>query len=536
MTTERNRWVGLIFISLAVSIIIVDGTIVNVALPSIIDELNISSTEVQWVQESYTLVFAALLLVFGTLGDRWGRRRLLIIGIVIFPLSSVAAAFADSGTTLILARTIQGVGGAMILPATLSTLNATFSGRERGIAFAIWGSTIGGMAAVGPLLGGWLTTYFSWRWAFGINVPLGVIIVIGLMLFVRATRAEGHVGIDGVGAALSILMSGSLVFGLIEGRTFGWWLAKPGLAVGDWQWPLALSPIPFTFALTLAAASLFVWWAVRREREGRSTMLNFSLFRIASFRNGNLAALIVSMGEFGILLSLALWIQNVLRYDALQTGFILLAIAVGSFAASGIAVGFRGRLQPILMVRVGIAAEIIGLVILALSIGVGTPWWAIIGALVVYGVGVGLATAQLTNVALQDVPREASGQASGTQSTARQIGSALGIAVLGTILFTSLGASLDTKLSDLGLPDEARSQIVSTVVNSSGGAIGSISAQSPDAGLASREAFSEATSLSAFAAAGFLLIGLAATLRLRGRADATDAVDADADNNANTSP
>ena len=519
VTTERNRWIGLIFISLAVSIIIVDGTIVNVALPSIIDDLSISSTEVQWVQESYTLVFAALLLVFGTLGDRWGRRRLLIIGIVIFAASSVAAAFADSGTTLILARTVQGLGGAMILPATLSTLNATFTGKERGIAFAVWGSTIGGMAAVGPLLGGWLTTYFSWRWAFGINIPLGIIIIIGLMLYVRATRADGHVGIDGVGAVLSVLMSATLVFGLIEGRTFGWWLAEPGVAFGDWQWPFELSPIPIAFAITLTTASLFIWWGVRRERAGQSTMLNFSLFRIPSFRNGNLAALIVSMGEFGILLSLALWIQNVLRYDALQTGFLLLAIAVGSFAASGIAGGFRDRLQPILMVRLGIAAEIVGLVILALSIGVGTPWWAIAGALLIYGLGVGLATAQLTNVVLQDVPRQASGQASGTQSTARQIGSALGIAVLGTVLFTSLGASLDARLTDLGVPSDTRSQIVATVVNSSGGAIPAIEAQSPDAADAAREAFSEATRLSAFTAAGFLVVGLIASLRLHGRVE-----------------
>src|SRR6478735_2000056 len=159
----RRRWAGLVFISIAVSLIIVDSTIVNVAIPSIIDDLGISSTQVQWVQESYTLVFAALLLVFGTLADQWGRRRMLIIGISIFAVASVLAALAPTGELLIFARVIQGIGGAMILPTTLSLINATFRGRERGIAFAVWGSTIGGMAAVGPLLGGWLTTAFSWR-------------------------------------------------------------------------------------------------------------------------------------------------------------------------------------------------------------------------------------------------------------------------------------------------------------------------------------------------------------------------------------
>ncbi len=514
MTSPRTRWIGLFVISLAVSLIIVDSTIVNVAVPSIVDDLGITSTEVQWVQESYTLVFAALLLVFGTLGDRFGRRRMLIIGTIIFMLASVWAAFADSGSALIMARVVQGVGGAMILPSTLSTLNATFQGRERGIAFAVWGSTIGGMAAVGPLLGGWLTTAFSWRWAFGINVPLGIIILIGLMLFVRATRSEHPQAIDGVGAVLSVVMSASLVFGLIEGRTLGWWLADDGLMLGDWQWPFALSPVPIAFAVSLVAGAAFVWWGLRRERAGKSTMLAFSLLRIGSFRNGNIAALIVSMGEFGIILSLPLWLQNVLGYDALQTGTILLALAIGSFLASGVSGALSGRVTAVATVRVGIAAEIIGLVLIGMVIAVDTPWWSIALGLLIYGIGVGLATAQLTGVVLQDVPVEESGQASGTQSTARQIGSALGIAVLGTVLFTSLGSNLDSRLDAAGLPPEARDGIVSVVVDSAGSAIPGLDAQSPDVAAEAREAFSDATQFAAFTAAGFLALGLLATLRL----------------------
>ena len=514
MTSPRTRWIGLFVISLAVSLIIVDSTIVNVAVPSIVDELGITSTEVQWVQESYTLVFAALLLVFGTLGDRFGRRRMLVIGIVIFALASVWAALADSGSALIAARVVQGVGGAMILPSTLSTLNATFQGRERGIAFAVWGATIGGMAAVGPLLGGWLTTDFSWRWAFGINIPLGVLILVGLMLFVPATRAEHPPAIDGVGALLSVVTSAFLVFGLIEGRTYGWWLAEDGLTIGDWVWPLDLSPIPIAFAISLVAGVLFVRWGLRRERSGQSTMLAFSLLRIPSFRNGNIAALIVSMGEFGIILSLPLWLQNVLGYDALQTGTILLALAGGSFLASGAGGSLSGRVPAVVVVRVGIALEIAGLIIIGLVIAVDTPWWAIAIGLLVYGMGVGLATAQLTGVVLQDVPVAQSGQASGTQSTARQVGSALGIAVLGTVLFTSLGGALDNRLEADGLPVEARDGIVTAVVDSAGSAIPGLEAQSPDVADAARTAFSDATRYSAFAAAGFLALGLLATMRL----------------------
>lgn len=514
MTSPRTRWIGLFVISLAVSLIIVDSTIVNVAVPSIVDELGITSTEVQWVQESYTLVFAALLLVFGTMGDRFGRRRMLVLGLVIFALASVWAALADSGSALIAARVVQGVGGAMILPSTLSTLNATFVGRERGIAFAVWGATIGGMAAVGPLLGGWLTTDFSWRWAFGINIPLGVLILVGLMLFVPATRAEHPPTIDGVGALLSVVTSAFLVFGLIEGRTFGWWLAEDGLTIGDWVWPLELSPIPIAFAISLVAGVLFVRWGLRRERRGQSTMLAFSLLRIPSFRNGNIAALIVSMGEFGIILSLPLWLQNVLGYDALQTGTVLLALAGGSFLASGAGGSLTGRIAAVVVVRIGIALEVLGLVIIGLVIAVDTPWWAIAIGLLVYGMGVGLATAQLTGVVLQDVPVAQSGQASGTQSTARQVGSALGIAVLGTVLFTSLGGALDSRLEADGLPADAREGIVSAVVDSAGSAIPGIEAQSPQAADEARAAFSDATRYSAFAAAGFLALGLLATMRL----------------------
>ncbi|MBA4248669.1 MAG: MFS transporter [Microbacterium sp.] len=514
MTSPRTRWIGLFVISLAVSLIIVDSTIVNVAVPSIVDDLGITSTEVQWVQESYTLVFAALLLVFGTLGDRFGRRRMLVIGVIIFMLASVWAAFADSGSSLILARVVQGVGGAMILPSTLSTLNATFQGRERGIAFAVWGSTIGGMAAVGPLLGGWLTTAYSWRWAFGINVPLGIIILIGLMLFVVATKAERAQSIDWTGALLSVITSAFLVFGLIEGRTYGWWLATDGLKLGEWEWPFALSPVPIAFAISIVAGVLFVWWGLRRERAGKSTMLAFSLLRIGSFRNGNIAALIVSMGEFGIILSLPLWLQNVLGYDALQTGTILLALAIGSFLASGVGGSLSGRVSAVATVRVGIAAEIVGLILIGMVIAVDTPWWSIALGLLVYGVGVGLATAQLTGVVLQDVPVQASGQASGTQSTARQIGSALGIAVLGTVLFTSLGSNLEARLDASGVPADQRDGIVSLVVDSAGSAIPSLDAQSPDVAADARAAFSDATKFAAFTAAGFLAIGLLATLRL----------------------
>jgi EmrB/QacA subfamily drug resistance transporter len=514
MNSSRSKWLGLVFISIAVSLIIVDSTIVNVVVPYIVRDLSITSTQVQWVQESYTLVFAAFLLVFGSLADRYGRRRLMIIGIVIFAISSILAAFAPTGDLLIGARVLQGIGGAMILPTTLSIINATFRGKDRGIAFAIWGSTIGGMAAVGPLLGGWLTTAFDWRWAFGINVPLGIIIIIGVVTFITESKDATPRRVDFVGALLTVLTTGSLVFGLIEGRTFGWWTSTADVPAG---WTFAISPIPFSFLVTVLASIAFVVWGLRRERAGKSTMLSFGLFRIASFRNGNIAALIVSLGEFGIILSLPLFLQNVLGYDALQTGLVILALAVGSFVASGSSAALGGRLSPVWIVRFGIIAEIIGVFCVGLVLTTSTGWFPIAASLFVYGFGVGLATAQLTSVVLKDVPVEKSGQGSGTQSTSRQVGSALGIAVLGTILFTSLGSNLDARLAERDLPEAARTQIVDVVVNSAGTAIPGLDAQFPEVAADARAAFTDGTRYSAFAAAGFLAIGFLATLRLDGR-------------------
>lgn len=526
-----RRWLGLVSISLAVAIIIADSTIVSVAVPTIITDLGLSSSQVQWVQESYTLVFASFLLAFGTLADRLGRRATLLIGTVVFVLASILAGLADSGTTLIMARLLQGLGGAAMLPTTLSLINANYTGRARGIAFAIWGSTIGGMAAIGPLLGGWLTTDFSWRWAFGINVPVGVLIVIGLLAWVPESRDPRNKFPDLFGAVLSVLTFAPLVFGLIEGRTLGWWNRDQAFTIGDWTWDSNLSPVPIAFGAAIVFAVLFIWWCRSRFSAGKTSMIAFDLLSISSFRNGNIAAMIVALGEFGLIFSLPLWLQNALGYDALHTGLTLLSLAIGSFLASGFVGSMSGKIAPILMVRIGLAAEIVGLLIVAAVIGVNTPWFGTAGGLFVYGFGVGLATAQLTGVVLADVPITRSGQGSATQSTARQIGSALGIAILGTILFTSLGGQLGSKLDELGARPQDRDQVVNVVVNSAGSAIPRLEAQlTPQLGAETaaavqadaKQALANATQFAALTASGFLVIGFAATLAL-GRPKSTRA-------------
>lgn len=530
--TSSTRWAGLVFISLAVSLIIVDSTIVNVAVPQIVDELSLTSTQVQWVQEAYTLVFASLLLAFGSLADRVGRRRMLLIGTVIFTLSSLFAALAPTGELLIAARVLQGVGGAMMLPTTLALINATFHGRERGLAFAVWGSTIGGMAAVGPLLGGWLTTEYSWRLAFGINIPLGILIAIGVRLTVSESKDPQAGRVDVVAALLSVLTFATLVFGLIEGRTLGWWYTDTPFTIGQWTWPWDLSPVPIAFLISAMAATAFILRGLRRQKAGKPTMLAFNLFRIPSFRNGNLVAMIVSLGEFGIILALPLWLQFVLGFEAVQTGLILLALAGGSFAASALTAPLSGRIPPLTLVRWGLVAEIVGIVGLAVMIHPDADWVTLLPGLFVYGLGVGLATAQLTGVVLTDVPVTQSGQGSGTQSTARQVGSALGIAILGTILFSVTGGLLAAELSDKGMPSDQAKEVVAAVVDSAGAAIPGLrnSPATQPLAAAAEEAFSTGTRLAAFSAAAFLTVGLLATGSLRARrpvAPARDDVDSE---------
>ena len=539
MPKTRNRWIGLVFISMAISLVIIDGTIVNTIFPDIINDLMLTSSQVQWVQESYVLVFASLLLIWGSLADRIGRRRLLVIGLVIFTGASIWAGFSTDATTMILARIVQGIGGAMVLPTTLSLVNANFHGKDRGIAFAIWGSTIGGMVAIGPVLGGWLATDFSWRWAFNINAPLGLIVVIGLLIWVAESKQEQRSGgIDIVGAVLSFLMFMTLVFGLIEGRVYGWWQAseKNVFSIGDFSWPTTgISIIPISLILAVFFMSIFVMWEQAREKAGKNVLLDLGLFNIASFRNGSIAAAIISMGEFGLLFAIPLWLQNVEGLNAISSGLVILWLAGGAFIASGIAGGLGSRVTGVQLVRAGVVLELIGVLGIAVFANTGQGWGPIAPFLTLYGIGVGFATAQLTGVIMVEVPMEKIGQASGSQSTVRQVGSALGIAVLGTILFTATQAAAESNISNLpamvALDETQRDAFVKSiaepVVDSAGAALPQISeflqaqgapkAFAQDVQEAANEGFTQGVKATGYAAAGFLLLGLLTTFNLSGR-------------------
>ncbi len=534
----RGRWLGLAMLSVGVSMIIVDATIVNVAVPSIIRDLNLDLTAAEWVNTSYALVFAALLVTLGRIGDVIGRRRMYLTGLVIFLVASVLAGAAQTGEWLIGARLLQGVGGAAILPATQSILNANFRGRDRAIAFGIWGSVIGGMAAVGPLLGGFLTTYVSWRWAFFINIPIGLVAIAGTLKYIGESRDEhAKPGFDFPGFLLITLGLGGIVFALIEGQTYGWLVPKRPFTVAGWTWPSAdVSIIPFILAGGALALVIFAVVELRRRKAGKFYLFDFTMWRYPGFRYGNLAGTIVSLGEFGLLFILPLFLQAVLGLSAFETGALLISLAVGSFFAAPGAAQMARRFGPRRVVTVGMALEAVGILWTTLLIAVDVNVVLFVPPLFIYGLGVGFATAQLTSIVLGDVPPRESGLASGTNSTMRQVGSALGIAILGTVLAAGLSSGVRTQLADHApqIPEAAREGFAIAIEQSAGQAINAFRGDPADlvasglvppefadflAGPAARpvldqvvtageDAFVDAARTAGFVALGFVLLGV----------------------------
>ena len=515
-----NGWTPMIFISLGVALIIMDATIVNVILPSIIRDLGISSIDAEWINAVYSLTFAALLIVMGRLGDRYGRRLIFMLGTLVFAGSSIMAATSTTAAVLITARAIQGMGGAMMSPTSLSIVNSLYKGKSRGIAFAFYGATIGGMAAVGPLLGGWLTQTFSWHWSFWINVPIALFIFFGLWKFVPEAKAEGDVGKpDFVGAVLSTLGIATLIFSLIEGRNYGWWKAIEDVSFLGRPWPAGgLSPVAYSFIIAaISLIGLYVF-ETRCTSAGKSALIDFKLFLIPTFGFGSFAGLIVSLGEFGILFSLPLFMQSVLGWSALGAGGLLASLAVGAFFAAPTAAKIANSRNPRFVARLGLVLEIIAILGISIFVSPSVSGWVLGIWLFIYGVGVGYATAQLTSLIMSDVPAQKSGQASGTQSTARQIGSAMGTAVLGTILFVSLHGHTYDNVSapPSNLPVAQATVIADIVEKSAGTAIPTLADPpgSPDIQVAASQAFADSLSSTGFAAAGFLALGLLATLKL----------------------
>ena len=522
----RREWLALTVLSIGLGVIVLDGTIVGVALPDIIADLHLDLTDARWVNSLYAVVLAALLLSTGKLADRWGRKNLFLAGIVVFVGGSILAAMADAAGPLIAARAVQAVGAAMIMPSTLSTVNAVFRGRYRAAAFGVWGAVISGAAAVGPLAGGALTQWASWHWIFLVNVPLGILIFVAGILAVPATRGVQHrPGADVDGALLAAIGLGALVFAVIEGPDLGWWTPRSELKIFGWVWPsdAAISAVPVAFAIATVALVLFVMWERHRETVRRSALLDPRLFFLPTFSWGNLTAAMVAVGEFAIIFVLPLYLINALGLSVMSAGLVLAAMAIGAFLSGASARHLAARFGPPGTVLIGLGLEVVGVLVLALMITGTTPGWLVAVPLVVYGLGLGLASAQLTGTVLRDVPVEVSGQGSATQSTVRQVGSALGTAFAGAALSVSLALTLPVALADAGVTGTTADQLAEATRESAGTTIAQLRATAAPSAVADpvgtanalAEGFADGTRWSLLVATTFLILGFVGAIRLR---------------------
>ena len=517
--TQERPWLALVALLLGVSLIVLEGSIVNVLIPTIVQDLGIDRTSVLWVTSIYSLVFAALLITFGVLSDRIGRKRMFMIGTTIFIAFNLLAGAATSGDMLILARAGEAVGGAMMLPTSMAIINVNFRGPMRAAAFGLWGAVFGGMAAFGPLLGGWLADVASWRWAFYINVPLGLISLVMVWFVIVESKGADKKRLDIGGVIMSSLGLGLVVFGLIEGQALGWWTLITAWDLGPVALPPGdLSPVPMALGIGLLLLILFVISQSRRAKAGKSVLMDLSLFRIRRYGYGNVVATLVSLGEFGVLFALPLWLQSVQGFSPLQTGALLAILGVGAVLAGGAARHASAALGSTRVVRLGMVLEIIGIVGVMLTISVErSAWWMAI-PLFIYGIGVGFDSAQLTNVILSDVPPQRSGGASSVTSTLRQVGSTLGSAMLGTVLFVSLGLALsnDLAVNQPQISQEQRTQIVDQVVDTSGEAIIPLEQQPgmSDVAAEAKQSYTRAVQIMAAFAGGAMVIGLIASFGL----------------------
>jgi len=407
-----RKWWTMVAVCIATFMLLLDITIVNVALPAIERALGASFSDLQWVVDAYALTLATCVLTAGSLADLFGRKKVFVTGIVLFTIASAACGLANDSLFLIIARGVQGLGGAIMFATALALLSQEFHGKERGTAFGIWGATIGAAVAIGPLAGGVLTSWLSWRWIFLINIPIGVVAVSLSLKQLRESSDPEHSELDPTG--LVTLTGGlfCLILALIEGNTHGW---SSGLILG----------------LFAAAAVLLTLFVVSQALES-TTMVDLSLFRRPAFVGAQITAFAISGSMFAMFLYLTLYLQNILGLSPLQTGLRFLPISVVSFFAAPIA----GRLIAHVPIRVllgtGLALNALAMWLMS-RVTPSSHWTVLLPGFVIGGVGIGLVNAPLATTAVSTVRQERAGMASGINNTFRQIGIATGIAALGAI-------------------------------------------------------------------------------------------------------
>ena len=478
----------------------IDSTVTNVALPALQQDLNATAVDAQWIVESYALLLAALILVGGSLGDHYGRRKIYALGIALFALASVACGLAMSPGQLITARAVQGIGGALLVPGSLAIISASFEGERRGKAIGTWSGFSGITAALGPILGGYLVENVSWRAAFLINVPLAVVVLYVVFRHVPESRDPDARKLDFPGAFLATLALGGIVYGLIESSNRGF------------DDPLVLG------ALLLGVAALVAFVLV--ERRSPEPMMPLSLFKSRNFSGANLLTLLLYAGLGGSLYFFPFVLIQVHGYSATAAGSAFLPFIVITFLMSRWAGGLVTRYGAKLPLVIGPSIAAVGFVLFAVPGTVGSYWTTFFPAVVVQGLGMSLVIAPLTTTALNSVEGRHSGLASGVNNAVSRTAGLLSIAVLGIFVFASFSSSLDSRTESVDLTQEQRAALEFEKVDLGG-------AEAPegvDAGTAASieravdESFVGAFRLSMYIAAGLAVASaLAAAVLIEGK-------------------
>ena len=415
---ENRKWLTLAAVSVGLFMIMLDNTVVNVALPSIQDELGADLSELEWIVTGYALTFASLMLVGGKVADAYGRRRIFVTGIAVFTLASLLCGLANSTDMLIGARVLQGAGAAMMNPATLSIIAATFPPRQRGTAIGIWAGVSALALAIGPLVGGLITEHLHWSWIFFLNIPVGVAGIAGSYVFIDESRDESHSSLDLPGLATSAIGLFALTYGLIEANTYGWTSAR---IVG---------------VFVLAAVSLVSFVVIERRR--REPMLPLELFRSGTYTGANLVVLLVALAMFGVFFFVSLYMQNVLGYSAVQAGAAFLPMTILIILVAPIAGRASDRIGSRGLMTAGMIFVALQLVLFS-RLGADASFWNLLPALLIGGIGMALTMTPSAAAATRSVPVDKSGVGAAVLNSARQVGGTMGIAIIGAIMAAEAG-------------------------------------------------------------------------------------------------
>ena len=450
----RQRWT-LTVVCISIFMLLLDITVVNVALPVIQKDLDASFSELQWVIDAYALTLAALLLTAGSLADRYGRRLVFATGLVLFVAASLLCGFAHTAVLLDVARGLQGIGGAAMFATSLALIAQEFEGRERATAFGIWGATTGAAIAIGPLVGGALVDGIGWEWIFFVNVPIGALCVWITLTRVRESSDPGQGGVDIPGVVTFSAALFCLVFALIRGNA------------EDWG--------PMIIGLLVAAVALLVAF-VSVERRVQNPMFDLSLFRKPTFTGASIVAFALSASMFSMFLYITLYMQNVLDLTAFETGLRFLPLSVLAFFAAAISGRATSRV-PVRYFMAGGLLLVAGGLLLMHGVTVDSEWTTLLAGFILSGTGIGLINPALASTAIGVVPPQQSGMASGINTTFRQVGIATGIAALGAVFQVRVETKLDTMLA--GTPAADRTHELSEAI-ASGGAQQAIGGAPPE--------------------------------------------------------